>query len=317
MYYSLLGPDKVFKIPYRKFSIIKYIQLLVFIRKKRILIVHSHGKGAGIYSRLSKMFLPYLKIIHTYHGIYYENKNPISKFFYLSTERILSLLTDIFICVSNNEKTDAIELKLCNPARTVVIYNGIDRPIICNVNLKKDPQESFVLHISRFDYFKNSRLVIDICEHINLQNPHITFILIGDGPEKHEIEELARARKLNNVLFLGFQQQAGRYFHIADVCLSTSIKEGLPLTLLEALSVGVPIVASDIQGHRELVTPELNGFLFPLENPELASSYILRLTGDDNFHKEMSNNSLTVYRENFQTESMLDHLKKLYQGNQT
>lgn len=235
MYYSLLGPDKVFKIPHRQFSLIKYIQLLIFIRKKKILIIHSHGKGAGIYSRLSKMFLPYLKIIHTYHGIYYENKNPISKFFYLSTERILSRLTDIFICVSQGEKIDAVDLRLCIPERTVVIYNGIDMPVNDHLRLKKDPLESVVLHISRFDYFKNSRLVIEICEHINIHNPRIKFLLIGDGPEKHEIEELAKTKKLNNISFLGFQQQAGRYFHIADVCLSTSIKEGLPLTLIEVL----------------------------------------------------------------------------------
>ena len=62
-----------------------------------------------------------------------------------------------------------------------------------------------------------------------------------------------------------------------------------------------------------MVVPKLNGFLFPLEKPEIASNYILKMTEDYNLHEELSNNSLRVYRDSFQTESMLDHLKKIYE----
>jgi len=138
LYSSFLGPEKMFEIPHRKFSIRKFLQMVWFIRKRGIGIVHSHGKGAGVYARLLKIFLPRIKVIHTFHGVHYAEKSLFSRVIHLGAEKVLRGLTDKFICVSRGELAEAQRLRLCVPRKTTVIYNGIalpDSPVSGNAGL--------------------------------------------------------------------------------------------------------------------------------------------------------------------------------------
>jgi glycosyltransferase involved in cell wall biosynthesis len=314
LYNSELGPDKMFEIPHRSFSLTALLGLADFIRINRIDIVHSHGRGAGVYSRSLKLLCRRLKIIHTFHGIHYEQKRVWSKYFYILSEMLLARYTDYFICVSRGERADALRLHLCKQQSTLMIHNGIDvAPDLPCSSLPPTTAGMFiVLHISRFDHFKNSGLIIEIADYMKRHDSRILFCLIGDGPEKNRLEELSRARGLENVLFLGFQPQASSYLQCANIYLSTSTKEGLPLSLLESLSAGIPIVASDIPGHDEIVFPGDNGFLFPINSPDIAANYLLRLKSDPALWERMSKNALGTYHNYFRTESMLEKLVALY-----
>jgi glycosyltransferase involved in cell wall biosynthesis len=314
LYNSELGPEKLFQIPHRSFSPAALLRLAGFVRSNRITIVHSHGRGAGAYSRPLKFLCRRLKIIHTFHGIYYAQKKALPKFFYILSEMFLAGYTDYFICVSGGELSDASNLHLCKPQRTLTIHNGIDiAPDLACSSMPTPGTDLFiVLHISRFDHFKNSGLVIEIADHVKKFDSRIVFYLIGDGPEKNRLEELSRAKGLDNLLFMGFQSQASRFLHRANVYLSTSIKEGLPLSLLESLSIGIPIVASDIPGHDEIVFPGDNGFLFPVNRPDIAANYLLNLKNDPVLRERMGKNALGIYNKYFQTESMLEKLEALY-----
>lgn len=314
LYNSELGPEKLFQIPHRSFSPAALLRLAGFVRRNRITIVHSHGRGAGAYSRPLKFLCRSLKIIHTFHGIYYSQKKALPKFFYILSEMLLARYTDYFICVSRGELSDALNLHLCRPHRTLMIHNGID--IVPDLSCSSLPASGagmfIVLHISRFDHFKNSGLVIEIADHVKKFDSRIVFHLIGDGPEKNRMEELSRAKGLDNLLFMGFQPQASSFLQCADAYLSTSIKEGLPLSLLESLSAGIPIVASDIPGHDEIVFPGDNGFLFPVNSPDIAANYLLRLKNNPVLCERMGKNALGIYNKYFRTASMLEKLIALY-----
>jgi len=319
-YVALLSESRICEIPHRIFSFLNLIKLILFIRTNKIIIIHSHGKGAGIYSRLLKLCLPYLKVIHTFHGIYYKDKIIFSKRLHLYVEQLFSHFTDFFICVSKGEMADAVSLKICAANRTIVIYNGIEIPTRQDtidldpsyLDISKD--HFIVLHISRFDYFKNVSLLIDIAEQVGSCDSSIIFLLIGDGPEKSTLEKLASSKRIANIFFLGFQSRASRFFSISSLYLSTSRKEGLPLSLIESLSMGNPIVATDIPGNDEIVKHGYNGFLFPLNNPKAAGDYILELKNDPLKLKSLSEGAINSFNAIFCLKTMLNEYRKIYQG---
>jgi len=136
--------------------------------------------------------------------------------------------------------------------------------------------------------------------------------LIGDGPEKTSLEESAKVKGLTNVFFLGFQPHAARYLSLADVYLSTSRQEGLPLALIESLALGVPVVATDVTGNNEVVIHGVNGFLYPVDKAELAASYILKIRNDLALQKMLGQNAKKIFNEKFRLETMLKEMAKLY-----
>lgn len=115
-------------IPYRKFSLTVLLRLGNFVRRNHIDIVHSHGNGAGIYSRILKILYPKIKVIHTFHGITDNYNNKIKKVVNVTVGRLLKPLTDQFILVSKGE------FRLCQSLRALradcshIIYNGITPP---------------------------------------------------------------------------------------------------------------------------------------------------------------------------------------------
>ncbi|HAG10162.1 MAG TPA: hypothetical protein DCK76_01940 [Desulfotomaculum sp.] len=316
LYESIIGPGRLFEIPHRKFSLKSFLQLVSLLRSRDMNIVHSHGKGAGIYARLLKIFKNDLRVVHTFHGLHYEEKK-LSNFIQLKAERLLTGFTDKFICVSRAELAEAVKLGICRPQKSSLVFNGIESPDLSGFednSFKEAAGNSFVvLHISRFDSAKNSSLVLKIAEAIKRRDSGVIFAIVGDGPERSALEREAQNRNLSNIYFLGPKLEAVKLFKYAHVYLSTSLKEGLPLTLIESAAAGVPIIATDTAGNNEVVTDGSNGFLYPLSNPETAVRYILDLKNNPAKSQTLGTNGKKIYEERFQTDQMLGELLKVYE----
>jgi glycosyltransferase involved in cell wall biosynthesis len=315
-YCSLLGEEKLIAIPHRKFSLRKFWQLHQYITAQQIEIVHSHGKGAGLYSRLLKLGHPRLKIVHTLHGIHYQQYGRLARAGYFRLERWLARLTDRFINVSQGEQDEAVRLKLYARKQSQVIYNGITIDQLKLDQFKKPagflPDDFVVLNISRFDYQKNIELLIECAKVLNSQDQQIKFLLVGDGPERVKLERSVRQAGLTNVSFVGFQENALKYFTLADLCLSTARWEGLPISLIESLAMGVPIVATDVVGNNEVVVPEENGLLYPLGDYHACAEAILRLKNDRLLLKRFGAAAGKLYEEKFQAERMINKTAAVY-----
>lgn len=310
--------DKFFQLPHRKFSVSYFKNLIRFVKKNKIRIIHAHGKGAGIYARLIKLFIPSVKIIFTWHGFHIETYNSLSKKIYLLTEKILSKLTDLFINVSESERQVCIAYKIYDEKKSIVIYNGIKDEFnpIDKTSLRQKlhlPEGKFiVINISRFDKTKNVKAFIEIASLLNT-NDEIFFILAGDGEEKKEILEMIEQRNLRNIFLPGLINNPIEYLQSADVYLSTSLSEGLPYTLLEASMCGLPIIASDVRGNNEIVQNDINGYLFNLRNRSQAAEKILNIRGDLADYKKLSDNARRIFLDKFAEQKMISKLKEVYE----
>ncbi|MHB8155959.1 MAG: glycosyltransferase family 4 protein [Desulfocucumaceae bacterium] len=316
MYQSLLKGERMLELPHRRFSVSVLVKMLLLVRSGQIDIVHSHGRGAGAFSRLLKIFFPGLKVVHTFHGLHYENRSFGARAFYIGVERVLGMLTDVFICVSRGELSEAVDLGICRPEQASVIYNGIlPASFPGDAALPGVEAGDFVvLHISRFDQPKNSGMALQIAERLFRQDPGVKFVFVGDGPEKQKLERAAKNKGLSNVLFLGFETMAGRYCRLAQVYLSTSKKEGLGIAAIEALSAGLPVIATDVPGSNEIVDHGENGFLFSKEDVDWAVGHILKLKYNPALLKLLGENAIKKFKDCFQQGDMILKLEKVYRG---
>lgn len=310
--------EQFFPLPHRKFSLKHFFRLIKYARNNNIRIIHAHGKGAGIYSRLIKLFVPSVKIIFTWHGFHIETYNGLSKLIYILIEKMFSSLTDLFINVSESERKACLDYKIYDEKKSFVIYNGIKDEFtsVDKISLRKKlnlPEDKFiVLNISRFDKTKNVKAFVEIASLLQDQS-EIFFILAGDGEEKKEILEMIEQRKLKNILLPGFVNNPIEYHQATDIYLSTSLSEGLPYTLLESSMCGKPIVASDVRGNNEIVQNDVNGLLFNLNNTSQAVGHILKIKDDLSYYKILSDNARRIFLDKFAEQKMLFMLKQVYE----
>lgn len=300
----------IFNLPHRKFDIKKLLLLNKYIKNNSIDIIHSHGKGAGIYGRLLKILNPKLKIIHTLHGLHISEYSFLQKTIYINIERFLSLLTNSFINVSYGEQKLCLEYKLFLKSKSNVIYNGIKKLILYNKAKKQlNLNEKFVITtISRFDYPKNMFYAYEIAKKFK-NNKNITFLWLGDGSDKKPLEKQAKNENVN-IIFTGFVEDIPLYLSETNIYLSTSRWEGLPYALIEAQSLGIPIVATDVVGNNEVVIDGDDGFLYT--SIDEACQKIDQLIEDKTLYQKFHINAKQNFNNKFNIKIMIKKTEKIY-----
>ncbi len=314
-YYNMWSESKkvkdIFALPHRKFSVKKLLGLNKFIKDNDIEIVHSHGKGAGIYSRMLKILNPRLKIVHTLHGVHIGEYGFLKKSVYIFLERFLTLFTDKFINVSNSENSLCLKLRLFKKSKCEIVYNGIkallkDDHAKIKFNLSG---KRVVTTISRFDYQKNMSLAYEIAQNFK-DNPDIVFLWLGDGDDRVKFEFMAQ-KDGANIIFTGFTDEVPAYLSTTDIYLSTSRWEGLPYALIEAQSLGIPIVATNVVGNNEVVENGKSGFLF--ESAQQACRDIEILLNDEKIYSKMQGEALLNFKDKFDIGIAVRKVEKIYE----
>ena len=314
-YYDLWSKSKkikdIFTLPHRKFSAKKLLGLNKFIKDNDIKIIHSHGKGAGIYSRILKILNPRLKIVHTLHGVHIGKYGFLKRNVYIFLERFLTLFTDKFINVSNSENSVCLKLKLFKKSKSEIVYNGIKALLKDdNAKIKFDLSgKRVVTTISRFDYAKNMSLAYEIAKNFK-DNSSIVFLWLGDGDDRAKFESMAQ-KDGANIIFTGFTDEVSAYLSATDIYLSTSRWEGLPYALIEAQSLGIPVVATNVVGNNEVVENGKSGFLF--EDAQQACQDIEILLNDEKIYGKMQAEALLNFKDKFDIDVMIRKVEKIYE----
>ena len=189
-------------------------------------------------------------------------------------------------------------------SRIDVIYNGVDlTPHLAATaadrrdmrsQLKVGDDELMVVQVARLNSLKDHATAIRAIERLAERGCPVRLVVVGDGEERPALEQLVRQRNLGKfVKFLGMRQDVPRILAGADVCLLTSISEGIPLTLIEAMAAGLSVVSTDVGGVAEVVEHEQTGFLatagddaqLARQLAELADNPSLRRTLGENGRK--------------------------------
>ena len=249
-------------------------------REARVNVIHAHGKGAGVYGRLLAILIR-RPCVHTFHGLHVGEYGRLKLAMYLGLERLLGLCTKAAICVSEGEM-EVIRAARIMPGRKLrLVENAVALP-----QSPANPAKSTCLRIvavSRYDHQKNPDLLIDIA-HALKAKPGFSFrmTVLGEGDRLNEMRARVHAEGLNDVLCLvGASETPRAVFRDSDIFLSTSRWEGMPLAVLEAMSEGLPVVATNVVGNRDVVEDGITGWLYPDGDCAAAADVIAALTTKD------------------------------------
>jgi len=255
------------------------------VRATRADVVHTHGKGAGLYGRLAAR-LAGVPSVHTFHGLHYESYSRAGQYVYLALERALARITHTVINVSKTQDAEALYLGAARPGHSAVVVNGIDvdelaaRPASKRASLGLKDDEQVVGCVARFDPVKKHDVLVRALKLVTKQHPNAVLLLVGEGPEKPEIDRLANELEVRVVSPGAIGLEANAYSS-CDLYVTASSKEGLPLAPLEAMASGLAVVATDVPGHRDVVDHETTGLLVAPEAGAVALATAIESLLDD------------------------------------
>ena len=283
---------RAFRIPHRKFDLRQAWRLAMHARREGIHLVHAHGKGAGLYARFVSA-IANIPGVHTAHGIHVGEYGRISRRIYSLYENASSLWVDHVIHVSDEEKSQARVVGLWRKRPSTVISNGVvshasseikDMRERARRKLGVQDSRPIVITVSRFDYQKNMPEAYAVAKAL----PDMRFIWIGAGADSPTLSSRATSEGVSNISFLGQVDSPLDYLAAADVYLSTSRWEGLPLAVLEAMSLGIPSVLSNVTGHVELVRTHGVGLLYSLGDVGSATDALQRVAYEKSLRDALS-----------------------------
>jgi glycosyltransferase involved in cell wall biosynthesis len=305
-----VGESRVLEVPHRKFSLRKLLELCRFCVVNGIDIIHSHGKGAGIYSRLVGLLTARI-VVHTYHGIHVNGMPWLPRVFYQTIEATLGIITNAAVAVSETEARVALSQRFINRSRLHVIFNGVAEDPAMR---RETPTRStkVISTVTRFDYAKNPDLLLSVIFSLK-DNPEWRFVIIGDGDGRVALQrEIAEASLSDRVNFTGFVDNPRQLIAESTFYLSTSRWEGLPLSVLEAMSLGIPPVLTRVTGNLDCISDGVSGIFYSEHNPQEAINKILNLGNNPEAYTAMSKAARLEVKNRFSVHSMTEQTLKLY-----
>lgn len=242
-----------------------FAELYRLLRRQRPDVLHASSSKAGVIGRLAAVAARVPVRVFTVHGWAFSAHSGAASALYRWADRIAGRATTATICVSQRERADGLRARTCRADRTVVIPNGVEVDAYPQASLESAVPR--LIAVGRLAAPKDWSTLLSALTSLDSE-AFAELAIVGDGPERERVEdELARRSLEGRVRLLGERDDVPRLLAEADVFLLASRSEGLPLSVIEAMAAGLPIVASDVGGLKELVRDGETGVLVPPGDP--------------------------------------------------
>jgi glycosyltransferase involved in cell wall biosynthesis len=292
------------------------------LRRERPHIVQSHGARANFYGRLAARFARVPRHLSTVHNSLYDYPvPPLRRALYLALDRVTVPWTETVVCVAESLARDLIERSRLPPRKVRVIPNGVDLA-------RFDPARADGERVRR-ELGLGAGPVLGIIGRMTLQKDHQTFLaalavvraavpevqalIVGDGPLRKSVEAQAARLGLERACrFTGVRDDIPDCLAAASVVVLSSVSEGFPFTVLEALALARPLVATAVNGVTEIVEPDVTGLLVPPRRPDLLARATLGLLDDPERARGLGQAGRKAVEARFPVELMITRLEHLY-----
>ncbi len=277
-------------------------------------LVHLHSAKAGILGRFAASALN-IPAVYTAHGwAFTEGVSASSRRLYAFIEQHMARFTSQIITVSDYDRRLALDTSVGNPGLITTVHNGIpDAPDLIH-RYDTEPHASRVrlIMVARFEQQKDHEVLVNALA--GLAGLDWELELIGDGPNLGSIRDLVdRHGLIDRVEFAGARNDVPQRIQRADVLLLTSRWEGLPLTILEGMRAGLPVIASDVGGVSESVDHGRTGYLVPRSGLEELQAVLKQVIASPELRREMGMAGRKRFEEEFTFELMLDRTLHVYE----
>lgn len=307
--------------PFSKDNLKAYKMLKQLVETEHYDIVHTHTPNASMITRLAcrKVRKQGTRVFYTAHGFHFFKGAPLKNWLmYYPVEKFCARYTDVLITI-NKEDYELAQKKIHAKKVCYVPGVGIDLERIKSVQADRNevrksmgvPEDCvLLLSIGELNVNKNHQVVVKALAKLDNKNVH--YAIAGVGDQKENLLNLAKELGIENQFhLLGYRTDALKLYHGADIFVFPSFREGLSVSMMEAMASGLPIVCSKIRGNVDLVEDDKGGFLFSPSN-EVALTDGLRKMIDDEILRENAGHNNTVAIEKFGLEKVLKDMREVY-----
>lgn len=313
------------KSPFNYNNIKAYYGLKKIIKKNNYDVIHVNmPMGAAIGRMAAKKYRKFgTKVIYTAHGFHFFKGTPfINWLLYYPVEKYLSKYTDILITINKEDYTLSTN-KFKAKENIYIPGVGVDlNEFSFQIKEKKDilrekhcfSSEDFILvYVAELSNRKNQSLLIEAVNMLERNIPNIKLLLVGKGDKSNEYSSLIEKYNLQKKVFLmGYRTDVNEIMSLSDIAVSSSKQEGLPVNIIEAMAIGLPLVVSDTRGNRDLVVDGSNGFIYPLNDLDSLVKHLLRLYNNPKLREELSVFGLNEIKK-YSVESIVLQLRSIYE----
>ncbi len=300
-----------------------FFALWRILRREKPMILHTHLAKAGFLGRMAGVFAGVPIRVHSYHGVNFRGhfgdlKSCCSKI----AERILSRFTKRSVAVSESVKQELLENRITSEAKICVIPPGLDlkpflesngRSGVLRKRFKISEDELLVGFIGRLVPVKNPNDFLAMAAAVCLMESNIRFVFIGDGPLRGDLADQVRSFELQDrIFFAGWREDMPACLSELDLVVSTSLSEGLPVSLIEAMAAAKPVVARSVGGIAELFDQGQFGVLAPAGESEELEGIVLSLLKDPKQRESLGLSAREWVRERYSASRLVADTEKLY-----
>ena len=265
------------------------VRLWRIFKRTKPRVVHTHQAKAGAVGRLAARLAGVPVIVHTYHGnVFRGHFGPVKKKIFVGLERLLALITTKIVVISELQKKDITEVFKIAPTGKVQIiplgfdlsrFDGVDR---FKGRLRKrlglDEHKLLVGIVARFEPVKNHRLFIEVARIVREKREDVHFVVIGDGKLRPDIERwISNGNLDSDVTLAGNLTEIEEALADLDVVALTSLSEGTPVSLIEAMAAGRPVISTRVGGVPDLIDDGVTGVLVDLNDSATTEAFAFKL----------------------------------------
>lgn len=299
-------------------------RLAKIMREKKIDAVHTHNWGVFCESIFAAVIARVPVRIHMAHGGLLDHQGTVGGLVKKRIRRQLeftaALFCDKIIAVSEDLKKLLIREIGINGQKIITLRNGIKIRSVNNLvkesiytQLGRNKKEFIVCFVGRLAVVKNVPFLLSALDEICALHPHVKLLVVGDGPEKNSLMNTVNVRKLmDNVFFLGARNDVRDILSICDLFVLPSLSEGISISLLEAMSMKVPVIATNIGGNAEVIENNETGILVELNNVIALKNAIKLFMNSQEKRRQFSEKAYKRIHLNFNIDKNIEAFLAMY-----
>ena len=309
-----------------KNDLIAFYKIYKLIKKEKPDIVHTHTAKAGTLGRIAAWIARTPVIIHTFHGhVLTGYFGRLKSRVFIQIEKMLACISTRLVTLSDELKRELIDMGVGEEKKFEVIPLGLELKTFlenknCKGKFKKElglSEDTILIAIvGRLVPIKGHKYFLETAKMIRTQNPEprqIKFVIVGDGELREELEAYAEELGIiNNVIFTGFRKDLPELYSAIDILVLTSVNEGTPVSIIEAMASGKPVVSTNVGGVPSLVKDGITGFLVRYGDVKALSEAVLKLVEDPELRQNMGSKGQRIVFPLYDVSELVKRIDHLY-----
>jgi len=299
-------------------------KLYILIKNGGYDIVHTHSSKAGLLGRIAAKMAGVKIIVHTPHShIFYGYYGKLLSQVFVWIEKIAAHFTDRIIALTPLEKLEHLQYGVGSADQFTVVYSGVPLDPYLNVGINKNhKREEFGLNekdkicifVARLAPVKGHQYLISAIPEVLEDEPKARFVFVGDGELRNELERQALDLGVkDSVIFTGLRDDVPELLAMSDIFVLSSINEGMGRVLVEAMAVGLPVVATRVGGVPAVVVDGETGIIVPSRDPGALADAIIKLLKDEDLRQRMGDAGRKRVDPDFSVETMVRRIEGIYE----